>query len=244
MSGEQRNILVVGPDNGINNSIVHHLIENGDRIFWLKVETKNQGNASDQSITSEGLQTIDLKKEMSLKEGLVGFGDTTFYGVLFANGIGGVRPAKLNNEDFVMEMLRANTISFTELVALLLKKRKIESGGSIIALSSVSSFRGLKSKTAYSASKAALDAVVRGLALELAPKRIRVNSIRKGWVTSDMSLDFLESNRAIGEKDDMEQQVLGAIQPQEIAVTVEYLLDSRMKSVTGTHLLVDGGYSI
>lgn len=114
----------------------------------------------------------------------------------------------------------------------------------MVALSSVSSIKGLKSKAVYSASKAALDAAVRGVAAELAPQGIRVNSILKGWVDADMSLDFIQSNMTLSGGSDFEQQLLGAISPQEIANLVEFLLSDKVKSITGTNILIDGGYTL
>ena len=69
-----------------------------------------------------------------------------FDGLVFAGGIGGVRPAKLNSESFVLQMFEKNVFAFLEIIRFLLKKRLINEGASILALSSVSSIKGLKSK--------------------------------------------------------------------------------------------------
>jgi NAD(P)-dependent dehydrogenase (short-subunit alcohol dehydrogenase family) len=170
--------------------------------------------------------------------------DFIFDGVVFAWGIGGVRPAKMNAISFVKEMFEANVYSFLEICRVLLRKRKIAKGGSIVALSSVSSIKGLKSKSVYSASKAALDAAVRGLAAELSTKKIRVNSIRKGWVSSDMNLSFIETNRSISKEEDLDRQLLGPIHPKEIANLVCFLLSDSAPSLTGQSIVLDGGYTL
>ena len=165
-------------------------------------------------------------------------------GWVFAGGIGGVRPLKLNNHEFVQEMFQANVFSFIEWSRLLLSKRCLNLGSSIVALSSVSSIKGLKSKTVYSASKAALDAAVRGMAAELADKKIRVNSIQKGWVSSDMNLDFIQSNMALNRENDLDKQLLGPIETIEVANLTAFLLSDLVKSITGTAILLDGGYTL
>lgn len=170
--------------------------------------------------------------------------DMTYDGVIFALGIGGVRPAKMNSASFVREMFEENVFNFLEICRVLIKKRSLSKGGSIVALSSVSSIKGLKSKSVYSASKAALDAAVRGLAAELSTKKIRVNSIRKGWVSSDMNLSFIESNRSISAKDDFQNQLLGPIHPEEIAHLVTFLLSDKLRTLTGQSIVVDGGYTL
>ncbi len=167
-----------------------------------------------------------------------------FDGVVYAGGKGGVRPLKLNSADFVQSMFHDNVFTFFELVRLLLKKRLIKEKASIVALSSVSSLKGLKSKSVYSASKAALDAAVRGMAAELADKKIRVNSIQKGWVSSDMNLDFIQSNMALSEENDFSKQLLGVIEPEELARLVNFLLSDAVTTLTGTNLLLDGGYTL
>ena len=165
-------------------------------------------------------------------------------GFVFAAGKGGVRPLGLTKPDFVHDMMRTNLYNFIELARLLCKKDMLNLGSSIVALSSVSSTMGLKSKIAYSASKAALDGAVRSMSVELASKKIRVNSIQKGWVNSDMNLDFIENNRAISTIDDFNKQILGGIEPEEIAGAVQFLLSNVSKSITGTALVLDGGYTV
>jgi NAD(P)-dependent dehydrogenase (short-subunit alcohol dehydrogenase family) len=141
-------------------------------------------------------------------------------------------------------MFERNVFAFLEIIRHLLKKRLINEGASILALSSVSSIKGLKSKSVYSASKAALDAAIRGIAAELSSKKIRVNSIQKGWVSSDMNLGFIKSNTAISESDDFSRQLLGAIEPEELANLVTFLLSDAVKTLTGQAIVLDGGYTL
>ena len=167
-----------------------------------------------------------------------------FDGFVFAAGIGGVRPLSFTKTDFVHNMMSSNVYTFIEMVRCLMKNKGIIKGGSIVSISSVSSIKGLKSKVAYSASKAALDAAVRSLAAELSSKKIRVNSILKGWVSSDMDKEFIKSNRSLNENDDFVKQLLGVIEPYELANTVAFLLSDATKTITGTSLLLDGGYTL
>ncbi|MBE0654872.1 MAG: SDR family oxidoreductase, partial [Bacteroidales bacterium] len=145
-------------------------------------------------------------------------------GFVYCAGIGGVRPISLTKYAFISEMMNANLLSFIEIVRCITKKNRFSDGGSIVALSSVSSIKGLKSKTAYCASKAALDASVRCMAAELSDRRIRVNSILKGWVLSDMKNDFIISNMDLNEMNDLKKQLLGITEPVEVANTVAFLL--------------------
>lgn len=237
-------VLIIGPASPINNGIIENLLSQKSRqITWLKIADEKYAESGDFQSNNLRCFSVDRGENLGLilkslpKE-------LQFSGLIYAEGIGGVRPAKFNNLDFIQEMFAANVFQFLELVRYCLKQKRIKSGASILALSSVSSLKGLKSKSVYSASKAALDAAVRGIAAELAPQGIRVNSILKGWVDSDMSLDFISSNMKLSSGSDFDQQLLGAISVEEISNLVEFLLSDKVRSITGTSLLIDGGYTL
>ena len=166
------------------------------------------------------------------------------HGFVYTSGIGGVRPLQFTKNSFTHEIMNANVYSFIEMVRCLSKKNYFFKGGSIVALSSVSSIKGLKSKTAYCASKAALDASVRCMAAELSAKGIRVNSILKGGVETDTHKDYLKNIIDLDEGNDMNKQLLGMIQPEEVANMIAFLLSDATKSITGTSIVIDGGYTL
>lgn len=167
-----------------------------------------------------------------------------FDALVFAGGIGGTRPLKLTKPDFVRQMFEANVFSFMEIMRLASKKGILADGASAIAVSSISSTKGLKAKSAYAASKAALEGAVRSFAAELSSRKIRVNAIQKGWVSADMNLSFIQDNMSLSENSDLAKQVLGVIEPEEIANLVCFLISDQVKTITGTSILIDGGYSL
>lgn len=235
-----KKILLAANDSAINRAILVTLLQAGANVvivgdLSVDISRENQINTPCDLSDVDNLETV-IKPQLSLHK--------PFDGFVFTAGKGGVRPLGLTKPDFLHDMMRANLYSFIELSRLLSKKDFMSEGSSIVALSSVSSTKGLKSKIAYTASKAALDAAVRSMAAELAAKKIRVNSIQKGWVSSDMNLDFIENNRALSANDDFNKQLLGAIEPEEIAGAVQFLLSNAAKSITGTALVLDGGYTI
>lgn len=236
--------LFAGEATPINTCIIRHLLEQeGVQVNWLI--TKEQDVPSDLKENQEFLNFSFLEQPFDYADSLSNLPkDIRFKGIVFGETKGGVRPVKMLKENFIKDMFEANVFSFLKLIRSLLKTKHIAPRASIVALSSISSIKGLKSKAVYSASKAALDAAVRGVAAELAPQGIRVNSILKGWVDADMSLDFIQSNMKISEGSDYEQQVLGAINPTEIAQLVTFLLSDKVRSITGTNIIMDGGYTL
>ena len=237
-------VLFYGSNSALNKVIVPIVARNissEDELTWIITDF-----SSGELPIIPGVTIHSITREEDLVKGLKAHlsGKSGFNGVVFADGTGGVRPVKLNSTAFVDEMFRLNAFSFFELVRVLTKERLLVEGASIVALSSVSSIRGLKSKTVYSASKAALDAAVRGMAAELAPKRIRVNSIQKGWVDVDMELDFIKDNMQLSGGSDFSEQPLGAIPAEEIGRLVCFLLSDQVTTMTGVNLLLDGGYCL
>lgn len=118
-----------------------------------------------------------------------------------------------------------------------------KSGGSIVLVGSVMSFLGEQSKTAYCASKGALVPFAKSLALELAPRKIRVNVVMPALVETEMSSQlFKELPREARDKI-LAAHPLGLGQPKDIAEAVNFLISEKSRWITGTEFVVDGGYS-
>jgi 3alpha(or 20beta)-hydroxysteroid dehydrogenase len=111
-------------------------------------------------------------------------------------------------------------------------------GGSIVNVASTAAHRGAEGYAAYAASKAAVLAVTRAAALELAPHGIRVNAISPGGVDTPMNDDEPPGGTSAAAP-------LGRrAQPEEISPLVVYLASSASSYVTGSDVLIDGGVTI
>lgn len=109
-------------------------------------------------------------------------------------------------------------------------------GGSIINMSSGGATRAHRNRVAYDATKGAIEAATRAMALDLAPRKIRVNAVMPGV--------FLVENRTEvgGESDPAELIPLGRLGvPQDVAHAVRFLASSESSYITGHTLVVDGG---
>ncbi|MCK9414429.1 MAG: SDR family oxidoreductase [Prolixibacteraceae bacterium] len=241
-----KNIMVVGAASETGWSIVSVLQQLGAMVIMMDKENVQQDVSNNTLPDGTISLTFDIYDVALIEEQISAIYKNlgVVHGLVYCAGIGGVRPLGLTTNIFATEMMNANFFAFLEFVRCVTKKGRLVAGGSIVAVSSVSSIKGLKSKIAYAASKAAADAAVRCMAAELSEKRIRVNSILKGWVTSDMGKDFIVNNRSIDHDNDYNRQLLGAIKPEELANTTAFLLSDAAVSITGTSLLLDGGYSL
>lgn len=114
-------------------------------------------------------------------------------------------------------------------------------GASFVAVSSILAAQGFAGRAAYSSSKAAIDGLVRSMAIELAP-RIRVNSVVPGFIMTDIA----RTNIAQGYIDD--EHILDRTpmarwgEPEDVAASICFLLGRESSWTTGTSLVVDGGW--
>ena len=160
-------------------------------------------------------------------------------GLVHCAGISSRKPLNVLSKDGFSKVMDVNFYSFVELVKQCTKKKHINDGASIVVMSSISSIKGYKAKTEYCVSKAAVDAFVRCAALELAPRKIRVNSVMAAEVLTPLALKARETNAMVGASDF--EAPLGPSEPYEVANTIAFLLSDATKTITGTSLLIDGG---
>ena len=155
------------------------------------------------------------------------------------------RPLQYAKPDLVSEIMNDNYGIFVEVVRALKKHRGLNERASIVAMSSISSIRAMKAKMAFCASKAALDAAVRCLSIELAPKGIRVNSIQKGAVDTDFEKPHIQNIQAIRSDETTidNQAPLGLVKADEVAELVAFLLSDATRSLTGQSIAIDGGFT-
>lgn len=127
-----------------------------------------------------------------------------------------------------------------EVVKEMLKKGR----GSVIHISSMAAQYGLPKVIAYSASKTAIDGMTRAMAVELAPKGIRINAIAPGFIETDMTAKALNSDSERKQKA-MDRTPMGYMgHPADVANAAYYLANDESGYVTGVVLPVDGGNSI
>ena len=117
-------------------------------------------------------------------------------------------------------------------------------GGSIVLISSISGIIARKGLSAYAASKGALLSAARVMALEMAPREVRVNTVSPGTILTPMMQKVLDEM----EEDDRQKRVegfpLGLGQTTDVSNACVYLLSDASRWVTGQNIIVDGGYTI
>lgn len=218
-----KKILYVGDNAGLDNAIKIQLIELGAEVYQF-----------------EELQ-IDIV-ECRVKEIVsdVGPFDGLVYGVAHSD----FKPLQFVKPDIVNHILNDNYNVFVEVIRALKKSRGLKPGSSIVAMSSISSIRAMKAKMVFCAAKAALDASIRCLALELGDKKIRINSVQKGGVDVDLEKEHIQDINALNDGATEKKQLLGLTKAIEVANVVAFLLSDATMTITGTSIVIDGGYTL
>ena len=126
----------------------------------------------------------------------------------------------------------------------LIRKNRIKRGASVVFISSVNGvYCSSTGSTIYSSTKGAINGLVKGMALDLAEKQIRVNSVCPGMIETDLLKDGELTEDQLTE--DRHQYPLKRYgQPEEVDYATIYLLADASRWVTGTNLLIDGGYTL
>jgi NAD(P)-dependent dehydrogenase (short-subunit alcohol dehydrogenase family) len=148
------------------------------------------------------------------------------------------------NEEVVNEVLGTNFIGPLTLTQHILKLKKINRDASIVFISSISGTRvSSPGGSIYSASKGAVNGLIKGMALDLAPRGIRVNAVAPGMIETDIYTGSSISQDQL--KEDMKRYPLKRYgKPEEVAYAVIYLLSDASVWVTGSSLVIDGGFTL
>ena len=217
-----KKVLLISDNSGIDETILRKLVGRGAVAFQYE---------------PDGMEAIEADMKWMGKE--YGRIDGVVYGIVHSD----FRPLQFVKPDIVNQITKDNYGIFIEVMRSLRKHKGLNEGASVVALSSISSIRAMKAKMAFCASKAALDAAVRCLAVELADKGIRVNSIQKGFVDADFEKGHIQDIAAINGAGSEKGAPLGVTKAEEIANTVAFLLSDATRTITGTAIVIDGGYT-
>lgn len=239
-----KHILITGASSGIGRQCAVNCDRMGARLLLVGrnksrlVETLGMLSGSDHDYVVTDLNKIPPTyiEELVTLHG-------AFDGFVHSAGIEKTVPVKFLKKADYVEVFNTNAFSAFEIIRQLCSRRIFKDGGSIVLISSITSLIARGGVCAYAASKGAINSAVRVMALELSKRRIRVNSISPGTILTPMMKDYLASLTDDEQKKRVDGFPLGLGTSDDVANGVIYLLSDAARWVTGSNLVIDGGYT-
>lgn len=234
-----KNLFITGASSGIGRACAVDFSESGAKALLSGrdcgrlSETMASTQNSEMFPANLGLDT-DIKK---LADAL-----PALDGAVFCAGIDKRSLVKFLPDSDISEVLNTNLVSTLRLVRALTKSKKINKGASLVFIASIAGIIGDAGHSVYAISKAATICLARELAVELASRKIRVNSVSPGLVKTPMTHDFINGD-ADALAADSKKYLLGHGEASQIACAAHFLLSDAADWITGTNIVVDGGYS-
>jgi len=243
----KKNIIVTGASSGIGRECAITFSQLGANIVLIArnkerlEETFNRLSKGNHFfIPQDIIEYGKLEDAVSATTEKIG----KISGFVHSAGIEMTLPLRSMTPSYYENMFGINVISGFELARIVSKKKYLdENGASFIFISSVMGMLGQAGKVGYCSSKGALISGTKAMALELAKKNIRVNCVLPGVVETEMTNKMFENLSEDSKKAIEEMHPLGLGKPNDIAYACAYLLSDVARWVTGTNLVIDGGYS-
>lgn len=240
---EGASVLVTGGSRGIGREIARRFAEEGAaRIAIGYLRNDSAAEQTGEELRGLGAEVVLVRGNVSsprVAEQVEQLGPLTALVHNAATGV--IRPALETEEKHFEWTMAANARALLSLAQA--AAPSMEPGSSIVALSSLGAQRVLENYVLVGASKAALESIVRYLAVELAPKGIRVNAVSGGVVDTE-ALDFFPNREQMLSWARERTPAGRMVTPRDLADAVLYLCSPAAEMVRGQTLVVDGGFSL
>jgi 3-oxoacyl-[acyl-carrier protein] reductase len=240
---EKKYALVTGGSRGIGKAIALKLAQSGFHIIINYRSNHEEANSTLRLIEQEGgsaeLLPFDVSDLQAVTTALTGWQEAQEGGYIqvLVNNSGIRKDALLlwmKDEEW-SDVLDTNLNSFFYVTRQLMKDMLVHKGGRIINIVSLSGIKGLPGQTNYSASKGGLIAATKALAQEVARKKVTVNAVAPGFISSDMTADMDEKEH----KKLIPMRRFG--KPEEVADLVDFLASDKSSYITGQVISINGG---
>lgn len=239
---KRKTAIVFGGARGIGAAAVEALVKDGFDTAFTYVSRPDSASALENSMKAIGGNAIAIQADsadpsaisdaVSTAVKILGPLDTVVVnaGILRLNTVDAVSLQELD------QMLNINVRGVY--LSIQATVPHLKDGGRIITIGSNTAIRtGMAGASVYQFTKAAVAAMVKGLALDLAPRRITVNNIQPGPTDTDMNEGALQF---LSDKSPLKRVAA----PQEIAGVVSYLAGPQSSYMTGSSLTIDGGWTL
>ncbi|MDX6407555.1 MAG: enoyl-[acyl-carrier protein] reductase [Gaiellaceae bacterium] len=238
-----RSVLVTGGTRGIGKAIALRLARGGaTRVVLGYMRNDKAAASAEKEIREAGAEAVLVRGNVASEKVIAELASHGPYSVVVHNAATGVIKPALETEDKHWDWtLNANARALLALARACAPD--MAGGSSIVAISSLGAQRVLENYVLVGTSKAALESIVRYLAVELGPRDIRVNAVSGGVVETE-ALDHFPNREAMLRAANTRTPAGRMVEPDDIAGAVAFLSSPDGAMVRGQTLIVDGGYSL
>jgi enoyl-[acyl-carrier protein] reductase III len=238
-----RSVLVTGGSRGIGKEIARRFAELGAKRIAIGYLRKDDAaeQATDE-LGALGAEPVLVRGNIAstrVAQEIAALG--ALDAVVHAAATGVLRPALETTDKHFDWTMAANARAFLSLARA--AAPQMQPGSSLVAVSSLGSVRVLENYALVGTSKAALEALVRYLAVELAPQGIRVNAVSGGVVETD-ALDHFPNREQMLSWSKARTPAGRLVEPGDIADAVAFLCSPQAEMIRGQTIVVDGGFSL
>lgn len=239
--------LITGGSRGIGRAIALKLAQAGAHVAINYVRRKEPAQEIARQVEAYGQKALVIRANVAEPDHIDSMFDkiATEFGqldILVSNAASGVlKPARELTLKHWQHTMNINAAAFIPLIQHSVPLMK--TGGKVVAVSSLGATRAIPNYTAVGASKAALESLVRHIAIEMAPLNINVNAVSAGAVDTDALRHFPNRDELL-EGSRQKTPAGRLVTPDDVADAVLFLCTDYSKMIVGQTIVVDGGFSI
>ena len=233
------NIIVIGASSGIGYYVSNYLSKKSqNKVGGLARRSENIPTSLD---FREKADVKDLNSLQHAFEGFVkNFGKID--SVIYTAGIQLIKPLKVCKEEEIVDVIQTNLIGAIRASKLFLNPKLTSKQSVFIAISSIASLKPDKGIIPYSISKSGIDNLVKGLALESAPRRCF--SIQPGWIDTEMTSNLSNIYDKNFKSELIKNTPTDPANLKSISQFISFLISNKSKSMTGQSYTIDGGITL